>query len=82
MKCSIWSESEALELQFAPSVRYPTMSEAPADGSKAADQSGGVVPEFEDLKVVVRTIKLANPDMGVAKVRSRDPCQHRISSHI
>ena len=40
---------------------------APADASKAADQSGGVVPEFEDLKVVLRAIKLANPDMGVAK---------------
>lgn len=28
-----------------------------------------VVPEFEDLKVVVRTIKLASPEMGIAKVQ-------------
>ncbi len=39
------------------------MSEA-----KPAEQSGGVVPEFEDLKVAIRTIKIANPEMGVAKV--------------
>jgi hypothetical protein len=49
------------------------MSEVAA-GTPAADQNGGIVPEFEDLKVVIRTIKLANPDMGIAKVRAHsDP---------
>ncbi len=43
------------------------MSEGAA-GNQAADQNGGIVPEFEDIKVVIRAIKLANPDMGIAKV--------------
>ena len=28
----------------------------------------GIVPEFEDLKLCIRTIKEGNPDMGYSKV--------------
>ncbi len=44
------------------------MASAPDNASN--EKSGSIIPEFEDLKICVRTIKEQNPEQGIAKVAS------------
>jgi hypothetical protein len=45
------------------------MAETGAASSQAsADKSGGVIPELDELKLCIRTIKDENPEQGIAKV--------------
>jgi hypothetical protein len=39
-----------------------------AASNDSANKGGTVIPEFEELKLCIRTIKDENPEHGIAKV--------------
>ena len=60
---------------------------AAASSQPPADKAGGVIPELDELKLCIRTIKDENPEQGIAKVnidvlRTLTCTRELLSGHI
>ncbi len=45
---------------------------ATASSQPSADKAGGVIPELDELKLCIRTIKDENPEQGIAKAKTHE----------